>query len=153
VYLDGRYDLVVAEDVSRAIRHLQRREFDAIIVDIRLPPGDDSAWIQLYRKSGADKVAARLGLRMLATILNSPDAEVTRDGNLSWITPERIGVLTVESYNEVKEKLEAYGIQQSQFRQKRADAPETLLLDIIESVLEKQEMVANEEQENDGCSR
>jgi DNA-binding NtrC family response regulator len=51
IYMDGNYDLVVAETVSDGIAHIQNENFDAIIVDIRIPPGDDPRWIKQYHKS------------------------------------------------------------------------------------------------------
>jgi DNA-binding NtrC family response regulator len=41
VYMDGKYDLIIAEDASSGIDYLLKDTFDVIIVDIRIPPGGD----------------------------------------------------------------------------------------------------------------
>jgi CheY-like chemotaxis protein len=135
VYMDGSYDLVVAEDVSTAIYQLQRIKFNAVILDIRLPPGDNRNWIKLFNKAGGDKIAARLGLKLLSTILSSPKAEIQLEKHISWITPERIGILTVEGLSELEEDLDELNI--NVFYQKQANMPETILLNLIEQVLEQ----------------
>jgi len=136
IYMDGQYDLIVAENVADSISQLQSKEFDAIIVDIRLPPGDDPEWAGLYKEAGYDKVAARLGLKLLYSILGSPDAEVKLEHRPSWITADKIGILTVESRAEMENDLKRLDIQV--FRQKQAGIPETVLLDIIRLVLQQQ---------------
>jgi hypothetical protein len=136
VYVDGSYDLVVAEDASAGISHLLRNEFQVIIVDIRLPPGDDPDWIKLNSAAGYDKVQARLGLELLYSILGRPEARVKLKDRPTWITADRLGVFTVESLPEVEEDLRKLNILV--FQQKRADLPDTILLEIIEKVLQQQ---------------
>ncbi len=135
VYMEGGYDLVVAEDASAGVRLLEQEEYDAIIVDIRLPPGDDPGWIRLYKRAGSDKVAARLGLQLLYAMLGSPRAEFHWEDRPAWITPDRIGVLTVEGQGELTSDLVELRIEAFRFQQKDAGAPDTVLLDLIRRVL------------------
>jgi CheY-like chemotaxis protein len=137
VYMDGRFSLAVAENVADALTQLRKGVFDAIIVDIRLPPGEDPTWIELYQKAGRDRVAARLGLKLLENILEDKE-------RLAWVTPLKIGVLTVEGYEELKQDLERLGVKV--YAQKTSRVPDTILLDIIERVV-KQQPDAGESQE------
>jgi CheY-like chemotaxis protein len=140
----GGYDLVVAENAADGITRL-KRQFEVIIVDIRIPPADptrskpledEEEWVRLYARSGNHKVSARLGRDLLYTILAHQEAKITRPAGLEWIRPEMIGILTVESYPEISEDLEKLGI--TAYDQKQAETSPALLLDLVERVLEQQ---------------
>jgi CheY-like chemotaxis protein len=136
VYVHGGYDLVVAGDVSTAIARLSGQHFDVVIVDIRLPPGDDPDWCNLYIKAGSDKTHARLGLHLLLSLLKHPRAQVRlKQPPPDWLEPGAIGVFTVESQREIGEDLNLLGIQV--YQQKRADLPDTVLLQIIKRILDR----------------
>ena len=137
VYVHGGYDLVVTGDVSTAITRLFRERFDVIILDIRLPPGDDPDWRKLYSEAGDDKIHARLGLHLVRSLVDQPEARVRlKRPPPDWLKPHLIGVFTVESQHEIGEELHQLGI--GFYQQKRADLPDTILLQIIESILGKQ---------------
>ena len=94
VHLTGEFDLQVALSATDALERLQRTEYDAIIVDIRIPPGPDKRWIKLY--DGSEK-GSRLGLVLLQIVLGKgvPDwglelPDAIRDRR-------RYGVLSVEN--------------------------------------------------------
>lgn len=134
VYMDGHFDLVIAEDASSGIVYLLKETFDVIIVDIRLPPGNNRDWIILHQKSGAEKVSARLGLEFLYTILGNQNAKISLgDSRPEWITPTKIGVLTVESQLELDDHLK--NLQITVYYHKRAEMPEEILLTLIKSVI------------------
>ncbi len=135
VYMSGQYDLTIVGDVSAAVSHLLAGRFDAIIVDIRIPPGRDPAWIGLYQKASNGRMPPRLGLKLLNTILGAADADIPLANRPEWITCNRIAILTVESWHEVQADLSRLGIPASHYRQKRADLPETILLDLISQVM------------------
>jgi DNA-binding NarL/FixJ family response regulator len=133
VYMDEKYDLVIAEDASSGIADLLKDVSDVIIVDIRIPPGIEKDWIKLHQDSGSDKVSARLGLDFLYTILGHPDAKIKLgDKRPAWITPTKIGVLTVESELELVEHLKQ--LQINVYYHKRVEMPEEILLKLIENV-------------------
>jgi CheY-like chemotaxis protein len=137
VYVNGGYDLVVAGDISTAIVRLSGERFDVVIVDIRLPPGDDVAWTRLYGRAGRDKIRARLGLRLLCSLLDYPKAQVRlKQPPPSWLKPDVVGVFTVESRQDIGEELDELGIRV--YQQKSADLPDTILLQIIERILSQQ---------------
>ena len=50
--MSGKYDPVVAPTVVEGIYRMKQMEFAAVIVDIRLLPGNDSDWESLYLKLG-----------------------------------------------------------------------------------------------------
>jgi hypothetical protein len=134
VYMDGKYDLVIAEEASSGINYLLKNIFDVIVVDIRIPPGNDNDWINLHKKSGGNKVAAQLGLDFLYTILGHQDAKINlEDKRPVWITPNKIGVLTVESQLELDKYLKE--LQIKVYHQKRAETPEEILLELIQKIL------------------
>ena len=107
VFYKNTCDLTLAEDVSTAVDHLCADEWDALIVDIRLPPGVNRTWRRLYREAGSDKVHAQLGLKLLRWLL-SGDREVFDEGPPEWIRPERVAVFTVESRQEVGQHLDVH---------------------------------------------
>lgn len=151
LYLND-YDLVVAENASDGIARL-KNPFEIIIVDIRIPPVDpakpklseyDKKWLSLYAESGKHKVAARLGRDLLYTILAHPEARIKRPDGLEWVRPDMIGVLTVEGYPEIREDLEKLGIVA--YSQKGAGTTDTLLLDLVEKVVDQQKQQAQTEE-------
>lgn len=133
VFMEGNYDLCIVENVSDCISYLQNHVFDAIIMDIRIPPGDDQRWIALYKKAGTDKVAARLGLKLLYCLLGLPEAEVELNNRPSWINADKIGIFTVESKKELDVHFQKLGI--TAYQQKKADVSESVLLDLIKQIL------------------
>ena len=140
VYVHGGYDLTVAGDVSTAIARLSEDRFHAVIVDIRLPPGDDPKWQALYSRAGRDKVYARLGQHLLRSLLGRPEAKVPLEDRPPWLTPETLAVFTVERQWDIQKELEELSIQI--YEQKKADLPDTILLQIIERVIEQQNLSA-----------
>ena len=131
VFVDGQYDLYVASNITAGLGQLSKREYRVVIVDIRLPPGEDLQWTTLYKKAGQQKSAAALGLKLLKSVLGA-DAEVKLKTIPAWLTPDRIGVFTVERFGDLKESLDALDIRF--FRQKTADMPPTALLDLIKQI-------------------
>jgi hypothetical protein len=137
--MDGRFDLVTVSDVSAAVHALAQREFAAIVVDIRLPPGADAVWRTHYYREGSDKVHARLGIQLIRSLLGHPSAVVKLSQRPAWITAKHGGVFTVESGIQVAEDLKALDI--GVYQQKRADLPDTALLDIVRAILARRGLV------------
>ncbi len=135
IYFEGSCQLTLAEDVTTAVDLLQSNTFDAVIVDVRLPPGSDHAWRRHYRNAGADKVGAQLGIRLLNWLLGG-DKEVCPSDPPSWIEPARVGVFTVESQHELRDPLDRLGV--TTYRQKTADLPDTILNDLVKNLLRRE---------------
>jgi hypothetical protein len=132
VFFKGLCDLTLAEDVSTAVDHLEADAWDALIVDIRLPPGVSPHWRRLYRRTGSDKVHAQLGLKLVEWLVRG-SPEICPDAPPAWIRPQRIGVFTVESWREVGDHLKPLGIEV--FQQKLANLPDTILEELIGKLL------------------
>jgi hypothetical protein len=139
VYLSGKYNLIVALDASEAINQILKSEFAAIVVDIRIPPGKTKEWAELYTKLGANKAKARLGLRILKSLLQPDDmqqeeAQIKKKAP-SWITPKVFGILTVESKEALKSYFDFEKAGISVYRQKSASMSITTLLDVFDEII------------------
>ena len=132
------YDLRIARNATEAVQELLQDKYDAVVVDIRIPPGDDTRWISQYEKYGANPRAARLGIALLHSLLRPDKAEVTLHESIpDWIraNPARFGVLTDEGVKEVEDDKVALGILVCIHKPPRP--PRTLLLDAIQEILAK----------------
>lgn len=138
VYMSGRYDPVVAPTVAEGIYRMKHTEFAAVIVDIRLLPGNDAAWEALYTKLGREKGTARLGLCLLYSLFDPRRDDVKIEDKPPWIDPKRFGVLTVEDLDgELGEALRSFGIVA--YEQKTAHTPNTTLLKLVERITREAE--------------
>lgn len=137
VYYSRKCFLTLAEDATSAVEHLNRRSFDALIVDIRLPPGSSATWRDLYRQAGKKRVEAQLGLHLLEWLL-APATPGRWNGLPSpqfRLPPERIAVFSVESWSQVQERLKGLGITRERYYQKAVNTPDDILVRIIEQLL------------------
>jgi CheY-like chemotaxis protein len=132
IYASRKYELTLAEDATSAVRYLQTMRFDAIIMDIRLPPGKDHFWRELYGRAGSDKMTAQLGLEVLFWLLNPKHP---RNGLLppSSVKPVQVGVFSVEGEMEIGQQLVTLGIKV--FVEKRPGLRDTILLEMIDNLL------------------
>ena len=95
IFTSGRYDVSIALDPSEALRKISLAEYQAIIVDIRLAPGQDKLWRDLYVGFGASKPTARLGIHLVQSLLKVSEAKIKlplKDVPC-WINPRKIGFL------------------------------------------------------------
>jgi hypothetical protein len=136
VYMNGRYDPVIALTVAEGLYRMRQTQFPAVIVDIRLLPGDDPRWQKLYTDLGGDKGTALLGLNLIYSLFGPRLDDVQLDRakeNLEWVAAERFGVLTVEPRaGSVGEALDSFGI--NIYEQKTARTPNTVLLKMVERI-------------------
>ncbi|MCX6842030.1 MAG: hypothetical protein NTX53_07115 [candidate division WOR-3 bacterium] len=134
IYTSGRYHLTVAVDATEGVRCLLSEEYSVVIVDIRLPPGTDQQWSDLWNAYGASKSPARLGLRLLEALFDPAAAALKLESRPAWVVPARFGVLTVEGESEVADRLAQLGIRC--YVQKKAGLPYTAVVDMIERILD-----------------
>ena len=132
VYFSGKYDFHLAEDVTTAIQFLMVKSFDVVIVDIRLPPGTDSCWRDLYKRANSGNVQNQLGMKLLDWML-SQDVCCQPDPP-EWVDTRCLGVFSVENDRETQDKLKKLGIEA--YIQKAAGLPDTTLLEMIEKIIE-----------------
>ena|ERR1051326_2680996 len=135
VHLAGKYDLILALSATEGLIKLTEREYAAVVVDIRIPPGDDDRWINMYYSLGGTNKAARLGLKLLEVVLGPPD-EYWRD-ELSATARDsgRYGVLSVEGASELARELEPFGV--AVCRDKGGGDDPDVLLTVIEEILKR----------------
>ena len=141
IYASHVYDITLAENASAAADYLRRWQFDAIIVDVRLPPGPHSYWRAIFTQYDSDRTNAKLGLALLEWLLGGDDGagKSPRNGSRrpprpTWnVTPEHIGVFSVESRHEIGDQLDALGV--ALMYEKQPGLPDTILLDIVTEVI------------------
>jgi CheY-like chemotaxis protein len=131
IYISGDYDMNLAEDATTAVRYLLTKEYDAVILDMRLPPGIDDYWINIYREKGEDKADARLGLELADWLLNGRTNFPNKKPH--WISPQHVGVFTVENDPALHVRLEYLKIKV--FEHKMAGLPDTVLIKIIDQII------------------
>ncbi|HET9768206.1 MAG TPA: hypothetical protein VFS60_15235 [Thermoanaerobaculia bacterium] len=128
IYVTGLYDLTIAANATEAVERLEASEFAAVIVDIRLPPGRDPQWVDIYGKYHENRDAARLGLHLLRALFAPGSTSIRLSSEKKeWIVGERFAVFSVETdlANELREM--GIGI----YEQKNARTPRTKVLEII----------------------
>lgn len=146
IYMTGEFDPVIAPTVAEGVYQLEHSQFAAVIVDIRLLPGNNSDWESLYSKLGRERGTARLGLYLLYSIFDPrpDDVKLTElrakmKNEEFWIKPSRFGVLSVEDFNgDLGEALRSFGITVS--RQKTTRTPNTTLLEMVRLIVDSNEI-------------
>jgi len=130
VYYEGEYDLQFAVTVTEAFNKLRETEYDAVVVDVRLPPGDDPRWIKIYYKAAADNKAARLGVRLLQSLLGR-DKDWTSSLPLAARDPKLYGVLSMDSWEDIRADLEPVGVTLYRNKNEGSDVLLTIIQDIL----------------------
>lgn len=135
IYADGQYDLIIAVDVSDGIRKMEQNEFDVVIVDIRLPPGNERRWKELYVKLGQNKRTAQLGLCLLYSLLSPDLAWVKVDPIPLWVSAEKFWIFTAETREEIAKIFAVTDIPETNYEQKTTGISDTFLLDLLLRIL------------------
>lgn len=132
IYISGKYDMNLAEEVTSAVRYLNTKEYDAVILDMRLPPGMDDYWIRLYQERGEDKAQAQLGLELATWMFNDHSGYPSPPP--AWIKPHHVGVFTVEDDSQLHDRLDELGIKV--YQHKTAGLADTILVEIINMIMD-----------------
>lgn len=135
IYVAG-YDLTLATNVTDAIEQYRTRHFDALIFDIRLPPGSDRDWIGIYNGHGGNPAAARLGLELLEMLFDPEKVSMIDVHRPEWLKPSRCAVFSVEA-DDVREAVKALGINKC--LEKRAGGSRRRVVELIEETLNSSE--------------
>jgi hypothetical protein len=141
IYTSGKYEPVFALNITDGVKYLNKYEFDAVIVDIRVPPGDSLQWQNVSKKWGGNKAAARLGLHLLTCLFDPHEGDEELVVRPAWLTPDKVGVLTVDSEleresvddMELSDYLRALNI--NVYRRKSAMTPINVLLKMVEEIV------------------
>lgn len=136
ILLNNRYNLDFALDSSMAENMLKDKEYDVIIVDIRLMPGNGIKWNKLYNDKGGNHISARLGLWLMYGYLKPEESPIIIEDIPSWINEKIIGILTVEKLAELSPHLKILNIEDDQYRNKKSDP--NILLELIEHILSRE---------------
>jgi hypothetical protein len=133
IYVSGKYDLVIAENAPEGLQQLMRKdkEFGTIIVDIRLPPGDDEQFLKIYLDKNESKVAARLGLALLKCVLTDVENSLIPSHHKE---AKRFGIFTVEGRGELADDLKALNLEGVKIYQKTETNDKDTLHQIIEDI-------------------
>ena len=100
------YDLTIARDATDGVKYLLKRLFDAVIIDIRLPPGLDPRWINIYNEHGANPAAAQLGMEIIRSIFSPTNSSIAIE-RPDWLTAKRCAVFSVDADQKlIKDELE-----------------------------------------------
>lgn len=141
IFISGRYDPSIALNITDGVKYLNKHEFDAVIVDIRLPPGDDPTWQNVSKEWGGNKAAGRLGLRLLSCLFDPQEGDEKLVVRPAWLTPDKVGVLTVDGESErernddleLSDYLRALNI--NIYRRKSAMTPSDVLLKMVDEII------------------
>lgn len=132
VYLSGEYDLTIALNATEGMEKLRAGTFEAVVVDIRIPPGENERFLSSYYQLNRDNKATRLGLKLLEVVLGRHDSSwgefpaTARDKS-------RYGVLSVESGAEFRAALENLGV--AVYRDRAGGRDPELLLNMFEEII------------------
>lgn len=134
VFAQVIYDLDVVVNVSDALKQIREdNPYDAVIVDIRIPPGFDVEWENFYRQTGGNKINARLGIQLLYSLLKPVKASIQLKNIPSWVSSKKFGVFSVESKEDVQNDLNELGIKS--YKKKKPGLSNNTLLELIEEVI------------------
>ena len=143
VYATFRYRLETAKNATDGLNRLLTSgvEYHVVVVDVRLPPGNDPDWVELYHKDaknlGADRrLNSKLGIQLLYSLLDHQNKRITLPDIPEWVASERFAVFTVEERRGMTPYLEELGI--AVYARKWASLPPNALLDLIEQVIAQQ---------------
>jgi hypothetical protein len=136
IYNSRKYDLTIALTITDAIREMQARSFDVVIVDIRMEPGDLEPWNTLHTKAGNNKSSARLGLKLLHSLFRKGHDDIPLPLLKQEIALNRFGVLSIENSIEIEKEFPE--IKQMIYMQKSITHTKYILFDIIEMILIRQ---------------
>ncbi|HEX4956329.1 MAG TPA: hypothetical protein VF017_23325 [Thermoanaerobaculia bacterium] len=151
VYVDGRFDLSVAMNATDGMNRMNLSEFDAVVVDVRLPPGGGVEWIELYNRALRERREPHLGIEMLLRLfsasnstsrnsaeypsLGRADHANQRHNSPHWVEARRFAILTVESkfQDAILDCVRRTGVRH---KEKAAGQSDTVLLDLLVEICE-----------------
>lgn len=136
LYAALKYDITIAKDASEALLELEK-QYDVVIVDIRIPPGEAKPLQTIYNKHDGDPSAAKLGLLLLRTLLGRVPYSKDEDyipgaANLHPIDSSRIAVFSVEA-EDLRQELKEMGI--THVLAKRASLPRLALVELTDEII------------------
>jgi hypothetical protein len=130
VYLESKIHLQTVEDATQAVSMLRSTKYDALILDVRIFPGQDPFWVEKFRHASNDKAEAQLGIELMHFMLDGAKSGIPT----GWINLSSVAFFTVEDWSYVQQKLRIQ-IDEKQYERKRIDSPDDILLQLIKRVI------------------
>lgn len=141
VNVDGRFDVDIAVNATEGYTYLGKHIYDVVIVDTRIPPGDEKHWVDCAERiqRQEENPILRLGLEMLGAIFISPQALAN---GLSGIRSEnteieKYCIFSIDPKAELISE-EKRGLEQIAYERKTATMPRNILVQIICKALARQ---------------
>lgn len=106
VLLNSDYELTLAFNTSEAEKALSNDVFDAIIVDVRLPPGEEKKWNKIYDDCLPQRKYEIMGLKLVKEILAKESSIKPANKAAS-----KIGLFTVEYWDALESELTPLGLK------------------------------------------
>lgn len=137
IVMNPKYDLTLAITVSEALHYLQRRQYDVIVFDLRLPPGKQQEWVTLNQQLGKAMEPPRLGLHLLTNLYGCANGNTLPLPEVKPPPPiTRVGILSVDSWEDVATGLNGLEFHEANYRQKSVGMPSHILLSLVEEILD-----------------
>lgn len=133
--LDGRFHTIFALNATDAVKIIYdpKSKFDAVIVDIIIPPGDSREWIDIYNDVSAEEERTHLGCHLLYSLFDPENARVKLKNIPEWVKPEKFGVASILIEEYIKDLCRRFNIQL--YGNKSPNAPKTLVLNMVREIL------------------
>lgn len=130
VNVDGRFDVDIAVNATEACARLNSICYDVIIMDSRVPPGNNTLWKE--RDAEIQKREAypivRLGLEILKLALDPNSAHPILPENRE---EKKYCIFSIDPKRELLMSEENKLLDVFQYEQKRAEMPRSVLLSVI----------------------
>lgn len=127
------HHIELATTASDAQRLLCQGEYDVIIVDMRIPPGEHPAWKNIYRSQGNDKNKARLGAYLIEWMVGHTTSDQDLPALPHPIPAHCIAIFTAEESKAVQDLL---NLGVALYQPKDSNYPDDILIRITERVLQ-----------------
>lgn len=110
--MDPHYDLTLAVTITEALHFLRSRAaYDAIVFDLRVPPGSQSGWKTLHQELSQSKTAAQLGFHLMVGLLGLTHPLHDKHGLViqpllrERVTVQNIGIMSVDVKSTILREL------------------------------------------------
>ncbi len=131
------YRMRIARTATEAVKLLSNDLlYDAIIVDMRLEPGDDDHWRQLSQRRTRGGQRILLGQQLIYSLLGHEEA-VVRLQPKPPVEPHLLAVMTVEPLHHIQEFMQQIGLDpRERYVNKTDGLAHDALLQLIQRIVQ-----------------
>lgn len=157
--MNPRYDLVLATSISEALHALHSRPaYDAIVFDLRVPPGNQANWKALHQELSQARTPAQLGFYLLLGLFDLPHP-MHHKHNLEIplslkgrVNIQSIGIMSVDVSSTVLYELQEMQVNETQqlvmdnlqsriqstafYKQKQVGMSNRSLLELVKAIID-----------------